>query len=153
TFTAKNMAFSQHINRPAVHAFVEALHDHRDSLGRLHVDGPVAALAIEYVQPEEIWSPGMTGIDALAFHVEWPDSTNVLNDLITNQLAVCTHALRTGLFLFTHGPLPREMFADLDVEVVPSTFATADFIRQHWTVIRVEDRGVAFHSNRIISGW
>jgi hypothetical protein len=152
-FTTKDMVVAQHMDRAAVHAFVDALHDHRASLGRLRIDGPVATLAIEYVEPEEIWNPGATDIDTLAFHVDGPAATTVLSDLIANHLDACAHVKRTGLYACTHDRLPPQVLAGLEIELVPATFISADFVTQHWQLIRVEDRGIAFRSNRVTSGW
>ncbi|HTR54135.1 MAG TPA: hypothetical protein VMJ10_25760 [Kofleriaceae bacterium] len=152
-FTARDMAVGHHINRAKVHAFVEALHDHRASLGRLRIDGPVATLAIEYVDPGEIWNPGATDIDALAFHIEGPAAMTVLGDLLANHLDACAHVKRTGLYLCTHDRLPPDVFAGLEIEVVPPPFISADFITQHWNVIEIEDRGIAFQDDRTTEGW
>lgn len=137
-------------DRDTVHAFVEALHDHRASLGQLRADGAVATLALEYLAPTEVWQPGTTGVDTVAFHTELYGET-ILSGLIDNRLDFCTYVRRTGLFLCSHDRLPAETFAGIPVDVVPAPFFLATLDSR--SNVRFEPRGLVLPSSRNLEGW
>jgi hypothetical protein len=122
-----DMAISHHRDRAAVHGFVDALDKHHGELGKLYVDEGVAALAIES-SGMEVWHPRVAQADAIAFH-DSVVADDLVPDLITNSLDVCTHVLGTRLHLCSHAPLPATIFAGLTTETAPSVFAFASLAR------------------------
>ncbi len=124
---AAEMTTAQRTHRPAVHGFVDALEAHRAEFGRLYVDPSVAAIALESVQPDNLWHGGVAA-DTIVFHRDSLVREAVLRDLIANRLDICTHVLGTGLFVCSRGVLARGTFAGLATAVVART----DVLWGHW---------------------
>jgi hypothetical protein len=118
-----DMLHSQSRNRPQVHAFVEAIGRNHARFMRLGVDGAVAAIALEYVQLEENWSPGRQDLDTLMFHLESPQWMNILDDLVLNEMDYCVRIVGTKLVVCSRYPLPPDIFAGIRTQVMPATFA------------------------------
>ncbi len=152
-FIAADMAVMKPQDRPAVHAFVAAIHEHRARFGRLHADGAIATLAMQHLAPHEIWNAGMIGVDTLAFHRDSPSQHEIMADLIANTLDVCTRVRKTGILLCTRDRLPADTFAGLAVDVIPASLIYSDFIRKNLTIIKIEDRGIVFRSRYVLNGW
>jgi len=128
--TARDMAFPRTWHRAAVHRFVDALGERRAELGKLVVDPPVAALAIESVEPANAWQRGVTPVDVIAFHRDalLPDG-GVMADVVTNRLDVCTVVVDTKIVMCARDRRPASVFADFDTMVVPAPLATLRFDR------------------------
>lgn len=151
--TASDMVFARPKDRAVVHAFVELIHQHRARFGRLHVDGSIATLALEHLEPHEIWQPGMIGVDTLAFHRDSPEAMVIMSDLIANHLDVCTRVRKTGIFICTRDRLPTDTFAGLEVDVMPASFFNSDIVRKNLTIVQIQDRGIWFRYRYNLSGW
>jgi hypothetical protein len=116
-----------------VHGFVDALEAHRAELEHLYVDHAVAALALESLRAENLWTRGAPQVDTIAFHRDtWHEAYELLPDLVANHLDACTHVLDTGLVVCSREPLP-EIFAGLATEVIPPLFV---FAKRDYTGIR-----------------
>jgi hypothetical protein len=150
---ANDMAFSQRRDRAAIHAFVESIHDHRASYGRLRVDGAVATLAMEYLDPDEVWRAGATDVDTIAFHRESGEAMGILADLITNQFSACAQVRETGIVVCSRERLPANTFAGIAVDVVPAALAEAILTRRGRAFVTFDERGVVFRTAYVLTGW
>lgn len=123
TFNVKEMAFHRSKNRAAVHGFVDALSTHRSALGRLRVDPSVAALALESLRFEDLWQPGVTDLDSLAFHQNTWFGADLALQLFTSRLDACTSIAGTRLVVCSRTPLPPEILGGLSTKSIPPVFA------------------------------
>ncbi|HTR54134.1 MAG TPA: hypothetical protein VMJ10_25755 [Kofleriaceae bacterium] len=152
--TVHDMVSSQRRDRAAVHAFVDAIHDHHALFGRLRADYAVTTLAMETLALDETWTPGMTGVDTLAFHRESAGGgLAMIPELLANQLDVCAHVRRTGIFACTHDRLPPEALAGVPVDIVPSSLIFADPVNARVNYVDVNERGIVFRGGPVIAGW
>ncbi len=137
--TAHDMLIARPKDRAVVHAFVDALHDHRAALGRLEVDYAVAALAQEHLRLDEAWSAGRTPRpETLMFHDHAHGVSEVIADALTSGLDTCVRILETGIVVCSRAPLPPEVFTGLDTERRPASFALA----RRSAGVEVDERGV-----------
>jgi hypothetical protein len=137
-------------SRVASRRIIKALHEHRASFGKLYLDGAVAALALDWAQPEHIWRPGYTQVDVLAFHERNPGSGwEMMSELVTNQLDVCTRVFKTGIVVCSRDRLPPEVFAGLATETVPSLFVFGE----NRPARRVVERGVEIGDEYAFVDW
>jgi hypothetical protein len=92
----RDMVFTHRYDRAAVHGFVDALKVRRAELGKLYVDDPVAALALEAVRPGDILQPGVTEADLLVFHRRsW--TRGMFEELAIAKKLDCARLLGTGI--------------------------------------------------------
>jgi hypothetical protein len=141
TSTVRDMVFSHPWHRATLHRFVDALGDRRDQLGKLYVDSPTAALAIESVEPTNIWQPGRTGADVIALQRDaLPFEADAVSDLVANHLDVCTVVTDTRFVICARDRRPATVFADFETAVVPAPLATLHLDRAG---IRVDDHRIA----------
>jgi hypothetical protein len=149
-FSRREFVHKQPMDRAATHRFVKALGEHRDELGRLYADYPIAALALEALRPDDGWRPGVAPADAITFHNETFSRDQLLPDLFANQLDVCTHVKGTGIFLCTRDRLPADRFAGIATEVIPSSFAFASSLKRRG--VGVDARGVTLQDGVYLEG-
>lgn len=145
----EDMAVVHRIDRAAVRGFVDALRDRRARFGRLRADGAIATLALEVLEPSEIWGPGATGVDTLAFHRELADA--VVPDLIANQLDACTQVRGTGIVVCAHDRL-RDAFAGVATDELPATFLATSLGARYRNIVAADDRGVVFRNRHALGG-
>lgn len=145
------MMVSHRRDRAAVYALVAAIRDHHAALGRLRVDGAVAALAMEVLDPSEAWYRGVTDVDTIAFHRASLEVNPVIADLVANQLDVCTRVRGTGIAVCARDRLPAEIFAGMATEVVPAALVQISSAGTPDSV-RFEDRGVVVPGARALEG-
>ena len=124
-FLLKEMAIRLPGNSASVRGFAEALRTRSSDFGRLVVDYPVAALAIETVPPLRVYGPGVAEVDSLAFHQDavWPAKLSA--DVSALGLRRCTHVIDTGLSVCRRDALPLDMFLGIPTEEVPPLLAFA----------------------------
>jgi hypothetical protein len=139
-------------DRAAVRTFVEVLHEHRARFGRLRVDGAVATLAMQYLDPSEVWRGVMSEVNTLAFHRGSPDAVEMFRELIANEFNFCKRIQRTGIVVCTRDPLPADTYGGLAIEVVPAALVEADLPLVKQKVIKFEDRGVVFQTSDVLTG-
>lgn len=148
-YTLRDMAISHRKDRAAVHEYVARLRSHRADFGRLVVDPPMAALALESVGPNDAWTPGIRSVDAIAFHRETYVLDELAPDIFANGLDFCTRLAGTRLAVCTREPLPPETFAGLATEVFPSVFA---FSYLDLPSIHVDPRGISLRDRAVVGG-
>jgi hypothetical protein len=144
----KEMAFHRTRHRAAVHGFVDAFGAHRGALGRLRVDPSVAGLAIEWVRLEDAWRPGVTPVDAIAFHRDTWLGDQLAPDLFANQLDLCAQIVGTRITVCSRERLSPAVFEGLATEVVPSVFA---FSSRMGPGVRIEPRGVVLRDRAAVA--
>lgn len=137
-------------DRAAVHGFVDIIEGQRARLGKLAVDSAVAALAITGLTTDDSWHLAVTA-DTIAFHTE----TNAVarempSSLAANKLDVCTHVLRTGLYLCTRDRPPADLYAGVPSEVIPAVFA---YSYVHARGLTVDGRGIEISPDHSLGMW
>jgi hypothetical protein len=122
-FNLKEMYFHRDAHPDAVHAFADLIGHHRDDLGHFRVDEAVASVAIEHLHAPNAWLPGMREIDTLAFHRDSWSRTDLIADVLANQLDHCTLFLGTRFVICARTPLPASILSGIETRPIPSVFA------------------------------
>lgn len=128
TDTFRDMAFVAPGDRAAVRGFRAAVLQHRPEVfGRLIVDQPVAALALESVVPGQIFRPEAVdaSMDSIAFH-QWGNIGGaLLPELDKEGITRCAHVVDTGLSVCRRDAFASELFPGVHSEDVPALLAFA----------------------------
>lgn len=147
--TTRDMLIARPKNRAVVHAFVDAVRDHRAALGKLEVDYAVAALAQEDLKLDESWSAGRTPRpDTLMFHDHAHGVSEVLADVLTSGHDTCVRILETGIVVCSRARLPPEVFAGIATERRPASFALARLSPG----VDIDERGVVLLTSYTLGG-
>lgn len=111
-----------------VDAFAKAINGRGTALGRLAVDAPVAALAIETLPRGGGFDPGKLEIDTVAFHREGNvDAASLLLGLSANGIVHCAHVLATGYYLCSRFDGATARLLGVRTEAVPPLLVFANF--------------------------
>ena len=125
TSTARDMALHHPWNRATLHRFVDALGERRTQLGKLYVDPPTAALAIESIEPANTWRRGTTPADVIVFQRgAIAFEGGAVSDLVANRLDACTVVIDTKFVMCARDRRPVTVFADFATTVLPAPLAT-----------------------------
>lgn len=151
--TFRDMAVVDARTRDASRAFRAAILHRPELFGRLVVDRPVAALALEAIEPSQVFRPeGLdASVDSVAFHQEDNIAGDLLPALDKNGITRCAHVVDTGWSVCRREPLSLEPLPGVRSEDVPpllafaSTDARGRRLAPERGVVRKEDPpGIAF---------
>jgi len=121
--TVRDLWRSHVHDRDAVTAFVDALRTHRADLGVLSVDYAVAALGIEWFALADRWVSGRP-TDAIAFHEQSQERSQLLPDVLSFGLDTCVRAHRTHFVVCMRPAIARDISTALASPTFPAIALT-----------------------------